>query len=74
VWRCITCGRYGCNRFIDSCTCPLCTTPIEPTVLNLAQFFALPSHSRFSRRKVSRVVPTYIIDYETTRFDSANLE
>ena len=58
----ITFGRYGCNSVMDSCTCPLCTTPMEPTVLNLAQFFALPSHSRFSRRKVSRVVPTNMID------------
>lgn len=42
---------------MDSRTCPLCTTPMLATAVNLAQLVALPSQSRFSLRKLSRVVP-----------------
>ncbi len=35
-------------------------TPRPAVALNLAQFVARESHSRFSRRKVSTVVPQYM--------------
>jgi hypothetical protein len=42
---------------MDSRTCPLCTTPILATAVNFAQLVAFPSHSRFSLKKLSLVVP-----------------